>query len=119
MVQPGILEANGRLHISGRSLLAQDVGDVIGAEGACSGGLIDGLRDRLRTVVTDQIVEFGDLTGQRPAGASQFAEIHGSTFTELGGQALLGAGELSCRTLCEQLLFETIGAEALATAGTQ
>ena len=72
-----ISEPQRRLHIAPLLLLAEDVGDVIGAEGAC--GMRFGQRsgDGFRAIFTDQREQFADLPRQRAVGIGQpFADIH-------------------------------------------
>src|SRR5262249_61992797 len=46
IVQPWVAQAEGRLCLSRRLLLAKNVGHVVGAEGAGRGSFVDGLGDR-------------------------------------------------------------------------
>ena len=56
-------------------LLAEDVGDVIGAEGAGRMRLGDGAGHGVRAVLPHQFEQFGDLAHQRAIGVRQAAEI--------------------------------------------
>lgn len=62
-------------------LLTQDIGDIIGSEGAGLSGFIDGAGHSFWAVLPDQFEQLGDLTGKRTVGIGQVAKIslqHGS-----------------------------------------
>ena len=68
VIQLGLFEAERRLNLATGLLLAQNVGDVIGAKGAsrlcfghCGG-------NRFWTVLTNKMEHFGDLARQRTIG---------------------------------------------------
>jgi hypothetical protein len=54
VIQLRLAEANRRLHLASRILLAQNVRDVIGAKGAGRIGLLHRAGDRFRAVVANQ-----------------------------------------------------------------
>ncbi|HLI84373.1 MAG TPA: hypothetical protein VKV17_10670 [Bryobacteraceae bacterium] len=58
LIQVRIAEPNRWLYLSWGLLLAQDAGDVIGAECAGSGSFGDCVGHRLGTVLADQIQQF-------------------------------------------------------------
>src|SRR4051794_4042870 len=47
------------------ALLAQDVGDVVGAEGACLCGVLNRRRNVVRSVLPNQLKQFEDLAPKR------------------------------------------------------
>jgi len=54
VVQLWLAEANWRLHLAPRILLAQNVSDVMGAKGACCVGFLNRTGDRFRAVVANE-----------------------------------------------------------------
>ena len=60
-VQQRIAQPKRRLRTSRRLLLAQDVGDVIGAESARRGGFFDGAGHGFRAVLPDQFQQFAEI----------------------------------------------------------
>src|SRR5437868_13078466 len=74
-VEPRILEPHGRLHRTRCTLLAEDVGDVVRAEGTRGGSFVDRQGDGLGSVLADQFVEFGNLARQGPVRLSQVSQI--------------------------------------------
>jgi len=54
VVQRGIVKAQGRLRVARRLLLAQDVGNVVGAEGTGCRSFRDSVSDRFGSVLPDQ-----------------------------------------------------------------
>ena len=63
-IQLRLPEANRRLHVPRSLVLAQNVGDVIGAEGAGAMSFLDGGGDRLGTVVANQLEQLTNLAGE-------------------------------------------------------
>ena len=61
-IQPRIAEAKRWLFAAWRLLLPQNVGDVIGAESASGGGLVDGAGHGVRTILANEFEQFSDLT---------------------------------------------------------
>src|SRR5579863_1010202 len=57
-VEQRIAQPERRLRTARRSLLAQDVGNVVGAESARGGGFFDSARHILRTVLANQFQQF-------------------------------------------------------------
>jgi hypothetical protein len=55
VVQLRLTEANRWLYLAPRILLAENVGDVIGAEGACRVSSLDRARYGLRAVVANEV----------------------------------------------------------------
>ena len=54
VIQLRLAEANRRLHLAPRILLAQNVRDVIGAKGACRVGLLNCTGNRFRAIVANE-----------------------------------------------------------------
>jgi hypothetical protein len=63
LVKFGILEPERRLDFAPGLLLAQNVGDIVGAERTRGMGLLQCCGDWLRAVVADQEKQFADLPG--------------------------------------------------------
>jgi hypothetical protein len=63
IVELRLAKANRRLHLTGRSLLTQNVGHVIGPIRARRVGPLDGGGDGFRAVVADQFEQLTDLPG--------------------------------------------------------
>ena len=74
-VQLRLAEANRRLHLPPRLLLAQNVGDVIGAESAGGVGFLDRAGDRFGAVVADEFEQLAHLPGQRAVGSGELSQI--------------------------------------------
>ena len=107
------------LRPAGRLLLAQDVGDIVGAEGAGRGGFFDGAGTSFGSVLPYQFQQFGDLAAQRPVGIGHVAQIslHKCSRTqaiERIEQPLLRLGASGRRPLLGEQFFKTIGSEGLA-----
>jgi hypothetical protein len=73
----GSLSPDGRLHRTRCTLLAEDVGDVVRAEGTRGGSFVDRQGDGLRSVIADQFVGFGNLARQGPVRLSQVRKYSG------------------------------------------
>src|SRR5271168_2070304 len=120
-VQPRIAEAKRWLFAAWTLLLPQNVGDVIGAESASGGGLVDGAGHGVGTVLTNEFKQFGDLTRQGAIAIGNVAEIgfqrrFGTESVEKGEQPVLGARPAGSRPELGQFGFESFGAQGLATA---
>jgi len=63
LVESGIFQAQRWLNISAALLLAENVGNVIGAESASRVSLRQRLSDRIRAVVANESEQFADLPG--------------------------------------------------------
>src|SRR5580658_7044359 len=61
IVQQRIAQAKRRLRLARGLLLAQDIGDVVGAESTGGGSFLDGLGYRLGAVLADQLQQLGKL----------------------------------------------------------
>jgi len=75
IVQPRVTQPDGRLLTARTLLLAQDVGYVVGAEGASGGGFLDRAGDGFGPVLPDQFEQFGDLARQRAIGIREIAQV--------------------------------------------
>jgi len=99
-------------------LLAQDVGEVVGAEGARRGSLLDGSGYGFRSVLADQFQDLAQLPRQGPVGIRHVAQIgfeHGLGTQVFQGreETLLGSRPLGRGTQVGQFRFEAAGAESL------
>src|SRR6202167_6414046 len=74
-VEQRIAQPERRLRAARASLLAQDVGNIVGAESTGRGGFFDSAGHILGAVLPDQFQQFGDLTTQRTVGIGHVAEI--------------------------------------------
>ena len=102
-------------------LLPQNVGDVIGAESAGGGGLLDGAGNGVRTVLANQFKQFRDLTRQGAVAVGNVAEIgfqrrFRTESIEESEQPVLGARPPGCRPEFGQFGFESFGSKGLAPA---
>jgi len=70
-VQLGIFEPQWRLNLAPQSLLAEDIGDVIGAEGTRCVRFANSGGDRLRSIVTNQDEQFSHLSREGAIGVRQ------------------------------------------------
>ena len=61
LVQLGLAQPHRRLHVTPGLLLAQNVGDVIGTEGACGVSLLYRGGNCLRAVIANQFEQLADL----------------------------------------------------------
>jgi hypothetical protein len=113
-VQLRILEAEWRLDIALHLLLAQDIGDVVGAECAGGMGLVQSGGDGFWAIFPNQREQFSDLTRQRAVGIGQALQVEFASGAEPGDQALLGSAALRRGPLGEQFFLEALGAEHLA-----
>lgn len=107
------------LRTAWRTLLAEDVGNVVCTESAGCRGFLNGSGHVLRAVLPDQFQEFRDLPGERTVRIRHVAEVrlHKSSRTQAIQrieQPLLRLGTARRRPLLGEDLFETIGAESLA-----
>src|SRR5579863_685472 len=64
-IEQRIAQPERGLRAARRSLLAQDIGNIVGAESAGHGSFFDSAGYILGTVLADQFQQFGDLTTQR------------------------------------------------------
>ena len=64
VIQLGLFEAERRLNLATGLLLAQNVGDVIGTEGAGSMSFLYGGGDCLGSVVANQFEQLTNLPGE-------------------------------------------------------
>ena len=74
-VQEGIAQHQWRLWAPRRLLLAQDISDVVGTEGAGGGGLFDCRSHGFGSILTDEFQQFCELAGQRAIGIGHVAQI--------------------------------------------
>src|SRR5450759_5336557 len=75
LVQPRVAESERRLFPARALLLPQNVGDIVGSEGACRGSFLNGAGHGLGSVLPDQFEQFGNLTGQCAVTVGHIAEI--------------------------------------------
>ena len=99
--------------------LAQDVGDIVGAESAGRGSFFNGAGDVFGAVLPNQFEQFGDLAGQRPAGICRVAKIsfHKNARTqsvERVEQPLLCLRTSRRGPLFSEDFFEALSSERLA-----
>jgi hypothetical protein len=104
-------------------LLAEDVGNVIGAEGASGIRFGEGTGHRVRAILADQFQQFVELARQHPVAighATQIALGHvgGAETVHKIEEALLRLRAAGRRPLFRQFPLETLGAEGLAAPPT-
>ena len=75
VIQLRLAEANRRLHLARRLLLAQNVGDVVGAKGASRVSFLDRAGYGLGAVVANELEEFAHLTGQGAIRVGELSQI--------------------------------------------
>ena len=75
VIQLRLAETNRRLHLAPRILLAQNVGDVIGAKGACGVGFLHRAGNRFRAVVANQFEQFAHLPRQGAIRVGKLSQI--------------------------------------------
>ena len=119
MIEFRVTELEGWLGITRRLLLTQEVGHIIGTEGAGGVRFLEGGGNGLWAVIAKQVQEFGELASEGAAGVGQPPQVGlhrlgGAGYGEQGDQALLGLGALRRRPLSEEFLLEALGAEGLA-----
>lgn len=90
-VQRRIAQPQWGLHLAPLLLLAQDIGDVVGAKSARGVGFGDGGGDRCGAIFTNQGKQFADLPRQRTVGIGETFEIFVGSRAEQRDQALLGS----------------------------
>ena len=113
-IQFGLTQADGRLHVTARLLLAQNVGNVVGAEGACSVGFLHCAGDRFRAVIANQLEQLADLTCQGAVGVGKLSQIQLGYGAEEAHEPLLGGRTLRGSHLRIEFFLETFGPEGLA-----
>jgi hypothetical protein len=119
LIQFWIAESERRLRFTWRLHLAQEMGDVIGAEGTGGESFLEGLSDFAGAVSAEQVKEFGKLADERTVGVGQTAQISFQGFLRAESvqqpeQPLLRVRTTGGRALGEQLFFKALGAEGLA-----
>ena|ERR1700692_1138220 len=85
------------LHVASHSLLAEKVGNVVGAEGAGSMSLAHRGRHGLGAIFTNEEEQFADLPGQRAVGIGQATQVRFRGGTEPADQTLLSGRALRGR----------------------
>src|SRR5260370_10669378 len=120
-IQPRIAEAKRLLFAAWALLLPQNVGDVIGAESAGGGGLLDGAGHGVGTVLANELKQFRDLARQGAIAIGNVAEIgfqrrFRTESIEKGEQPVLGARPPGGGPELGQFGFESFGSKGLATA---
>ena len=73
IVQTRVMQAQSWLCLPGVLLLAENVGDVIGAERTSRGSLLNSIRHRFGSVLTEQFQEFGKLPREGAIGIGYVA----------------------------------------------
>jgi hypothetical protein len=104
-------------------LLAQDVGNVIGAECVDSGSFRDRIGHRFGSVLTDEFQQFGQLPRECAIGIGDVAQVSfqhglGTKAIQNRKETLLRPRPFGCGTEVGQLGFESIGSQSLAPAPT-
>ena len=74
-VQQRIAQNQRRLWAPRRLLLAQDIGNVIGTEGAGGRSLFNSGRHGFGSILTDEFQQFCELTGKRAVGIGNVTQI--------------------------------------------
>src|SRR5665213_1270103 len=74
-IEQRIAQTQRWLRAARRSLLAQDICDIVRAESAGGCGFFDGNGNVLRAILPNQFEQFGDLTAQRPVGIGHVAKV--------------------------------------------
>ena len=97
MIEFRVFELEGRLGVTRRLLLTEEVGHIIGPEGSGGVSFLEGGGDGLGAVIAEQVQQFGDLASEGAVGVGQPSQVGfhrlGRTDTfEQGDQALLAAG---------------------------
>ena len=120
-IQPRVAEAKRWLFAAWALLLPQNVGDVIGAESAGGGGLLDGAGNGVRTILANQLKQFRDLTRQGAIAVGNVAEIgfqrrFRTESIEKSEEPVLGARLPGGGPELGQFGFESLGSKGLAPA---
>ena len=106
LIQLRLPEAHRRLHLTPGLLLAQNVGDVIGAEGASCVSFLHRAGDRFRTVVANEFEQFAHLPDQGAIGVGKLSQIRLGNRPEQQHQPLLGGRVLRGGHLRVEFLLE-------------
>jgi hypothetical protein len=114
-VQLRVVQAEWRLHRPWPLLLVQEIADVVGAEGAGGMGFVQSSRYGFRSILTNQIQQFSDLTAERAVRVRQALQVEFASGTEPGHEALLSGAALRGRPLGQELFLEPLRPEHLAT----
>jgi hypothetical protein len=112
-VQRRIFEVELRLNFAAVLLLAENVANVIGSEGARSMSFRNGRRDGFRTIFTNEFEYLADLAGQRTVRIGKAFEISLRDRAEQSDQTLLFRRPAGRGHLREQFLLKPFGAECL------
>ena len=101
----GSFEPQRRLHLAPRLLLAEDVGDVIGAEGARRMGLLHRSGDCLRAIVANQREQFADLPGEGAIRIRESSQIVFRGRTRASATSRCCAAERCAAAICANSSF--------------
>ena len=113
-VQCRIFQPEWRLNVAAHLLLAENVGDVIGAESACGMSFGEGGGDGFRAVFADEGEQFPDLARQGAIRVGQPTQILFRRGSEQRHEALLCGGTFRRGHLGKQFFLKTLGAESLS-----
>ena len=118
-VEQRVAEPQGWLRTARRLLLAQDVGDIVGAESAGRGGLFDGARPRPPDRTDGSVQQFARSGGAasdpyRPCRADKPPRARANTGHRAIQEPLLRLRAARRGPLFGQYFFETLGSEGLA-----
>lgn len=119
-VQQRIAKLHRRLNGTWAKLLAENVGDVIGAECAALFGSYECGGNRIGPVLGNEMEQLGELPRQRAACADQAVQIRFHGLNWHVGFQVCDQPPLRLRTrgrwlLRQQFFFETLGTDGLAT----
>jgi hypothetical protein len=118
-IQPRIAETKRRLRPARCLLLTEDVGDVVGAEGASSIGFGDGAGNCIRSILPDQFQQFVQLARKHTVAighATQIAlgYVGDAEAVEKIEEASLSLGAAGRWTFFGQFPLEALGTKGLA-----
>ena len=113
-VQFGLAKTNRRLQLATRLLLAQNISDVIGANGTSGVGLLDCAGNGFRAVVANQVKQLVHLPDEGAIGSGKFPQIRFGDGPEQEHQPLLRRRALRGRHLRVEFFLEALRAEGLA-----
>src|SRR5439155_15259090 len=114
LVENRIFQLQSRLNITAGLLVAEDVGDIAGAESPSGPSFLKSCSHRGRTIVTDEGEQLPHLPSQGPVGVGQTAQVLFGNWPEQRDHAMLCGRSLGSRHLSEQLFLETLDAEGMA-----
>ncbi len=121
IVQPWVAQTKGRLSLSGSLLLAQNVGNVIGAESVGRGSFLDGAGHRFWSILADKFQQVGELPREGAVGVRHITQISfqhglGTKAFENREKALLRPRAFGGGTQLSEIGVESIGSQSLPAA---